>query len=404
MIGGHCDPRFEQVREEFERNFAERDEVGASVSVTLDGEPVVDLWGGVADPATGRAWEADTIGVLFSTSKGITATCVNLLIDRGQIDVDAPMSRYWPEFGQAGKEDIPVRVVLSHQGGLPGWEEPLPFRGLYDWDDAVDRLARQAPMWQPGTAQGYHAISIGHLAGELIRRVTGKAVGAFLREEVAEPLGADLWIGLPAEHEDRVAPSTIFDHSQDEKLHFNRLLAADPEHFRAKAFINEGGWLTTPGELDTREAHAAELPAANAMANARALARMYAPLALDGSVDGVRLVKAESLPRMRYAQGISAYDLVLGLSSSYTLAFSKSWSNLHLDEEGTSVIIGENAFGTPGAGGGIGFADTDARMSFGYSMNRHGPNIGLNARGQSLVDAAYRSVGFRTDEPGCWVR
>ncbi len=374
------------------------------MSVTLDGDTVVDLWGGVADPDTGRAWERDTIGLLFSTSKGITATCVNMLIDRGRLDVDAPVARYWPEFAQAGKHDIAVREVLSHQAGLPCWDEPLPPGALYDWDRSVELLAAQAPKWQPGAAQGYHAISIGHLAGELIRRVTGQSVGTFLRSEVAEPLGADVWIGLPEEHEPRVAPSMMFDHTQDPTLHFMRLLGAEPEHFRARTFTNDGGWMTVPGQLDSREAHAAEMPAANAISNGRGIARVYAPLALDGSVDGVRLVAAESLPRMRYPRAVAAYDLVLGLSTSYTLAFSKSWSNQHLTDPGTSVIIGENAFGTPGAGGGLGFADTDARMSFGYSMNRHGPNIGLNERGQSLVDAAYRSVGFRTSDPGCWVR
>ena len=403
-VNGHCDPRFERVREEFERNFAERGEVGASVAITVEGEPVVDLWGGVADPATGRAWEADTVGLLFSSTKGITATCVNVLIDRGLIDVDAPVSKYWPEFAQAGKQDIPVRVLLSHQAGLPAWDEPLPFRGLYDWDRAVEALAAQTPAWEPGTAQGYHAISIGFLGGELVRRVSGRSLGTFLREEVAGPLGADMWIGLPEEVEPRVAPSAMYDHTKDERAHFMRMLAADPGHFRARTFTNEGGWMTTPGELDSREAHAAELPAANGISNARGLARMYAPLALDGSVDGVRLVAAESLPRMRYPRAISAFDLVFGASSSYTLGFSKSWSNQHMEGEGLSVIIGEDAFGTPGAGGSIGFADTDALMSFGYTMNRHGPNIGLNVRGQSLVDAAYRCLGFRTDEPGCWVR
>lgn len=403
MLNGTCAPQFEAVRQEFERNFSERSEVGAAVSITLDGETVVDLWGGVADPATGSAWDRDTVTTVFSSTKGIAAICAHVCIDRGLLDVNAPVAHYWPEFAAAGKADIPVRLLLSHQAGLPMWEQDVPAGGLYDWEWATAALAAQAPAWHPGAAQGYHPITIGFLVGELVRRVSGLTVGTFLQKEVAGPLGADAWIGLPEEIEPRVAPVTMFDHTQSADVPLlGRIAGADLEHFRSRAFLNEGGYLH--GEYNSRAAHEAEIPAVNGITNARGLARLYAPLALDGSVDGIRVVRSESLPLMRHPQAVAAFDQVFTTHSAYTVGFSKSWDNRHLDEPGVSVIFGESAFGTPGGGGSIGFADPQARMSFGYVMNSHGPNTGLNERGQSLVDTAYRCAGFRTSEPGSWVR
>ena len=397
---GHCDPAFAQVAEEFERNFAVRGELGAAVAITLEGHPVVDLWGGTADAETQRPWTADTAVVVFSCSKGLSAICIHMLVDRGLIDVQAPVAHYWPEFAQAGKGHITVAMVLSHAAGLPYWQTPLPPGGLLDWDLAASQLAAEAPVWEPGTTHGYHAITLGTIEGELVRRVMGRTIGQFLRDEVAGPLGAEVWIGLPESEEHRVATLSLAQPDGNSAL-FAKLMA-EPDWHGWKMIANNGGD-GSPESVNSRARHAAEIPAAGGIGNARGLARAYAPLSLDGSIDGVRLVGADRLPEMRTVRAASSCDTILRLPTTFTLGFSKSWGARELGE-GEHVIIGEQAFGTPGLGGNIGFADGQARMSFGYTMNRHGGGTGLNARGQSLVDAAYRSVGFASSDPGFWVK
>ena len=206
-IEGTCTPEFIRVREQFARNFAERGEVGASVCITVDGETVVDLWGGVADPTSGRPWTADTIGHIWSGTKGATALCAHILASRGLLDLNAPVAAYWPEFAKNGKDAILVRHLLAHQAGLPAVREPLPEGAFYDWALMTDALAREEPFWRPGTRSGYHALTFGYLVGEVVRRVSGRSLGTFFREEVAQPLGIEFWLGLPEEHEHRVAPT-----------------------------------------------------------------------------------------------------------------------------------------------------------------------------------------------------
>lgn len=446
---GHCDPRFARVREEFERNFAERDELGAAVCVIVDGEPVVDLWGGTADHVTGRPWERDTMNVVMSCSKGVTAACVHVLIDRGQLDVDKPVAHYWPEFAAHGKGDIPVRMVLSHQSGVAHVGPVIPRGRIADFDLMTRLTADTAPFWEPGTRVGYHGLSVGWLMGELIRRVDGRTPGRFLREEIAEPLGGlDVWIGLPQEHEHRVSRTVMFDIAAEAGIP-PRVWAAltDPTslgHKAIKALLSVGplrgpmaanairkaerrrpgsglpiafmralldprsatfAFLTNTGDyldsVDTRASHAGELPAAGAIASARGLAGLYAPLSLGGAHRGVRIVSEAAIARMRVAQAVTEMDVVLGGPSSYTLGFSKSWPSTR---PGSGVVIGEDAFGTPGAGGQLGMADPSYRLAFAYVMNRHGVGTGLNERGQSLVDATYESLGAPGREPGFWRR
>ncbi|HEY2947649.1 MAG TPA: serine hydrolase domain-containing protein, partial [Micromonosporaceae bacterium] len=260
-IEGFCEPRFARVREEFERNFAERGEVGASVCVTLDGEPVVDLWGGQADPAAGRAWDRDTIGHVWSATKGATALCAHMLASRGQLDLNAPVARYWPEFAKNGKESVLVRHLLNHQAGLPAVRDPLPAGCFYDWSLMVDALAREEPFWRPGTRNGYHALTFGYLVGEVIRRVDGRTVGAFFRDEVAGPLGLDFWIGLPPKQEGRVAPTipAAPPGPGDPVPSFYVAALTDPTSVQALVLANTGGYMLLPGESDTRTAHAAEI-------------------------------------------------------------------------------------------------------------------------------------------------
>lgn len=399
-IQGFCDDAFREVREEFARNFRERGEVGAAVSVWRHGACVVDLWAGLADAETGRAWEEDTVAVVFSATKGLAAMCLHILADRGQLDFDAPVARYWPEFAANGKAAITVAMVLSHQAGLPVWQAPLADGALYDWDLAAGRLAEERPVWEPGTCHGYHGLTIGWLEGELVRRIAGKSLGAFFRDEVAGPLAVDAWIGLPESEHHRVAELQLA--APDLNSAFFRKIAEEPDWFGCKLVLNDGGDIR-PDTVNASRRRSMEHPSAGGIANARALARAYAPFSLDGSLDGVRVVSPAMLPGMRTVRSASDCDAVLRLPTTFTLGFSKTWGARALGE-GSHVILGEHAFGTPGMGGSIGFADGEARMSFGYVMNRLGGGVGLNDRGQSLVDAAYRAAGFRTSQPGFWVR
>jgi CubicO group peptidase (beta-lactamase class C family) len=404
-VEGSCADDFVAVREEFDRNFAERGEVGASVSVTVDGETVADLWGGVADPATGRPWEHDTIGIVWSSTKGAVALCAHMLVSRGDLDLDAFVPEYWPEFAKNGKERVTVRMLLAHQAGLAAIRDPLPEPGLLDWDLVVEMLAAQEPLWPPGTQHGYHALTYGHVVGELVRRISGRSLGTFFRDEVARPLGLDFWIGMPAEHDARVAPIMPVQPpaAQDEVSEFFARAMSDPTSIPALVALNSGG-LLFPGAVDRREVYGAEIPAANGIANARALAAMYRPLALGGSVDGVDLLDEETLVEATRVASASSVDATLGIPTRFALGFMKAMDNRSLPGN-DSVLIAEEAFGHAGYGGSVGFADTPARMSFGYSMNRQGQGLGINERGHALIDAVYRTLGYtRPERGGIWRR
>jgi len=402
---GTCAPQFASVREEFERNLAERGEVGASVCVTVDGETVVDLWGGVADPQTDKPWSDDTVCVVWSSTKGAVALCAHMLVSRGQLALDAPVVDYWPEFAKHGKDTITVRQLLSHQAGLAAISDPVPENGFCDWDLIVDLLAKQEPLWAPGTRNGYHGITFGHLVGELVRRVDGRTIGTFFKDEVAQPLELDFWIGLPEEIEPRIAPIIASDLPADpsELPLFYQQALADPASIPGLLLLNSGG-LMFPGAIDTREVHAAEIPALNGVANARALAGMYRPLALGGVIDGFRLLDEATLLEASRVAAATSCDAVLSTPTRWGLGFAKAVDNL-VDGVENSVIWSDEAFGHTGAGGSFGIADQPARMSMGYAMNRQGGGLGMNERGQALADAVYRALGYRRPERGgLWYR
>jgi len=401
-IFGYCDAGFARVREEFLRNFAERGEVGASVCVTVDGEIKVNLWGGTARVDSGEPWREDTISTAMSTTKGATAVCAHILSSRGLLDLDAPVVKYWPEFGQAGKEKITTAMLLGHQAGLPAIRKPLPQGACYDWAFMTDALAAEEPFWEPGTRHGYHAFTYGWLVGEVVRRVSGKTLGTFFREEVAGPLGLDYWIGLPESLESRVAPLIPADPpSEKEPLPAFIAAAFDPNSVQAAAFGNTGGYLSEP---DCRAAHAAEIPAANGITNARGLAGLYAPLACGGSLGSVKLIDADTLSRMSAVFSATSVDAVYLMPVRYALGFHKAVDNRKQPpDRRRSLILSEDAFGHVGAGGFLGFADPRARMSFGYTMNKMGPSGLLNERGQSLVDATYRCLGYTSNASGRWI-
>jgi CubicO group peptidase (beta-lactamase class C family) len=404
-VEGTCSEGFSAVREEFDRNFAERGEVGASVAVTVDGETVVDLWGGVADRATSRPWERDTIGIVWSCTKGAVALCAHMLVSRGELDLDAAVIDYWPEFGKNGKERVNVRMLLAHQAGLAAIRDPLPEPGLLDWDLTVEMLAAQEPLWPPGTRHGYHALTYGHVVGELVRRVTGRSLGTFFRDEVAGPLGLDFWIGLPKEHDARVAPTIPVEPpaAGEEVSEFFTQAMTDPTSIPSLIAMNSSGMLF-PGVIDRREVYAAEIPAANGLANGRALAGMYRPLALGGAVDDVRLVDDATLAEATRVASASSVDATLGIPTRFALGFMKAMDNRALPGN-DSVLISEDAFGHAGYGGSVGFADPGASLSFGYSMNKQGHGLGVNERGHALIDAVYGTLGYRRPERGgIWLR
>jgi CubicO group peptidase (beta-lactamase class C family) len=405
-VHGFCEPRFNAVRDEFERNLAERGEVGASVCITLHGETVVDLWGGVADRHTGRPWAHDTIGLVWSCTKGAVAVCAHLLSARGLLDIDAPVAAYWPAFAQAGKADIPVRWLLDHQAGLPAFREPLKPGGLYEWDYLTSLLAAQEPLWPPGTRQGYHAATFGHLVGEVVRRVSGRDVGVFFRDEVAGLLGLDFHIGLPPEHEARVAPTIRPDLPAPGEVvsEYIRRAYGDPTSLQALVVKNTGR-RPSARDHDSPEAHRALLPSQGGITNARGLAGLYAPLALGGMHRGVRLVDTVALARMGAVSSASGVDAVLLVGLRFALGFMKSSDNRRAAAGvRDSLTLSEEAFGHPGMGGSLGFADPGARMSFGYTMSKQGRGVLLNRRGQSLVDATYRCLGYDSDAAGRWLR
>lgn len=384
-IEGECDPRFARVKQAFAANFASGAEVGAAVSVTLDGRPVVDLWGGWADPAKTRPWQRDTIVNVYSTSKGITAICAHQLIDQGRIDLDEPVSSYWPEFAQARKQTLPVRYLLSHRAGLPAVRKPLDDDTFFNWDAMCTALAEQEPWWRPGTRHGYHAMTFGWLVGEVVRRVSGKrSLGTYLQDVIAGPLGLDCHIGLGPEHDARVADMIPAKLKPGEPNVFAEM-AKDPESVSAKTFGNPG-ILNRPGFVNTRQWRAAELPAGNAHTNARALARLYGALARGGEVDGIRVLSPASLERCWTEQSFGR-DEVLGLASRFSTGFM-------LSQSGAAMGPNTHTFGHPGAGGSLGFADPKARIGFGYTMNQMNLGLLIDVRAVPLIDAVYASVNF----------
>ncbi|MER8007141.1 MULTISPECIES: serine hydrolase domain-containing protein [unclassified Streptomyces] len=379
---GHCDARFEAVRTAFEENFRERGELGAAVTVTVGGEVVVDLWGGWADADRTRPWERETLVNVWSTSKGPTALCAHILADRGLLDFDAPVADYWPEFAAAGKGKVLVRHLLSHRSGLSGLREPHSVEELYDWELTTRRLAATEPWWEPGTVSGYHALTFGHLVGEVVRRISGLSPGAFLEREVTGPLGIDFTIGLPEKEAGRAA----------ELVH--PPAASDSEQAAAFGRLTPAvlAALTNPpvgaAEANTPEWRAAEIPAANGHGTARAVAALYGIFAGRGSYGGRLVLSPESAERVREGQG-RCRDLVLGPGLG---ADTEIGLGLWLSGPNGSYGPNPRAFGHDGFGGSCGLADPEAGVSLGYVMNRMGPHIADDPRKTALIEALYGAL------------
>ena len=396
VVEGECDERFLSVVDAFVENFDSRGEVGASCAISIEGKPVVDIWGGRV-AVDGAPWRRDTVSIVFSCTKGAQALTAHMAADRGLLDLDAPVARYWPEFATNGKEEALVSMMLDHSVGLPHVRPLLAQGAVYDYDFMCDLMAKHEPFWKPGTRNGYHGISCSWTVAPLVQRTTGKRMGQFFQGEVAKPLGIDFWIGAPEEIEQRIAP--VIPATPPEKP--SRLVAAamaDRDSPSALFLFNGGGF-----NPNSREGHAAEIGAGNGVSNARGLAGLYAPLANGGALNGRRYVGGETLTRMGQISVATHEDATLMIPTRFSLGYMKSMDNRRLENsESCSVVMSAPAFGHVGAGGSIGFADPECRMSFGYSMNRMGAGILLNDRGQSLVDAAYKALGYRTNAGGVW--
>ena len=385
-VGGVVESGFEPVRDAFEANFRERGEAGAACCVYVDGRKAIDIWGGVADHKTGREWDEDTAVLVYSTTKGVTAICAHHLAERGGLDLDATVVRYWPEFAAAGKESVTVRQLLAHRAGLPTLEPKLKPADALAWDPAVEQLARQVPLWEPGTQHGYHAVTYGWLVGEVIRRAAGKTVGRYLAEEIAGPLGLDLWIGLPASEAGRVArlrPAAPVRLSRDElaaipKAELDRLMAmADPGSLLMRA-LNP---TDPPFSFNSSELWAAELPGANGIGTARSLARLYA--ATIGEVDGVRLLGPGTRADATVEQS-NGPDAVLGLATRFGSGFFLP--------SAFSPLMGPRSFGHAGAGGSLACADPDTGVAFAYVMNQMQQSISGDPRPAALVSAVRQAI------------
>lgn len=382
-IEGTCDPRFARVKDAFAENFEQRNEYGAAVALTLDGETVVDLWGGHADKARTLPWKQDTIVNIFSTTKGLTAIAAHRLVDQGKLDLDAPVVNYWPEFARAGKDHIRVRQLLNHRAGLPAIRRPLPAAAYASWEVMTGALAAEEPWWTPGTCHGYHAITYGWLIGEVIRRTSGKSVGRYFRDEIAAPLGLDCHIGLDAKDDVRCGQMIQSPPPPPDQVNIFKYATENPDSMTAKAFMNPPAAMKL-AVVNSREWRGAEVPAANGHSDARALARLYGALANGGEIDSIRILQNSSIERC-YHEESCGRDEVLMIPTRFSTGFMLTQPH---------EPIGPNAhsFGHAGAGGSYGFADPDAHLGFGYVMNKMGPYILMDPRARALIQAAYSSL------------
>ncbi|KDN86475.1 serine hydrolase domain-containing protein [Kitasatospora cheerisanensis] len=403
-IQGFTADGFEPVRAAFAGNFREYGELGAAFALYLDGRKVVDLWGGDARPEVGAglapavAWEAGTAQVLRSVTKGLTASAALLLAQRGLLDLDAPVAAYWPEFKQAGKERIPVRWLLSHQAGLPALDVPLRIEDVLAWDPAAAAVAAQAPSWEPGTAHGYHPLTFGWLVGEVVRRAGGRSVGRYFAEEIAAPLGLDLWIGLPAAESGRVgrlvdlpAPEAAKAGPGGMRMRPKQSVLdayRDPLSLTSRAF----GSVRSSVDLNDPAVRAVEVPGAGGIGTARSLARFYA--ALIGAADradapGQRLPALFEPATLAEAAGPSVHgpDRVLIVNTTFGQGFFR--------HGGTSPMASPASFGHPGRGGSLGFADPELGIGFGYVTNGMQPGVTGDIRSRALIAAVRQCLADR---------
>jgi CubicO group peptidase (beta-lactamase class C family) len=388
-VHGFVADKFRSVRDAFEANFASGADVGASCCATLEGETVVDLWGGFADETKTRPWERDTIVNVYSTTKTMTALTALLIADRGDLDFDSPVAKYWPEFAANGKEYIKVSHLMSHSSGLSGWKEPITAaQDLYDWEKMTSLLAAQAPLWEPGTASGYHAITFGFLIGEVVRRITGKSLGTVFREEIAEPLGADFHIGLPASEDSRVAdiiPLVLPENA-------GKIVFSEIEEITFRNLPRDVGWGFS-AIANTRAWRSAEIPAVNGHGNARSIAEIHCILANGGVATGKRFM-SEAGCRKALEQQIEGPDLVMSRMPPARFGMGFALPGPLLDLE----LPNPNTIHWGGGGCSWIFIDMDARTTFAYAANKMDRRPLSDPRPFRTMRAMWQSLGIRSSE------
>lgn len=373
-VQGTTDPRFDAVRDAFAANLAEGLDQGAAFAVVADGRVVVDLWGGHADAAGKRPWARDTLVNVWSTTKGVVALAIAMLVDRGRLDYEAPVARYWPAFAANGKQDISLGCLMSHQAGLSGPPVPMTLDDLYAGGPYTDSLAAMAPLWPPGERCVYHALSYGHLAGEILRRVDGRSMGAFVADEITVPLGASFYIGLPQVEDARAAEIVAGPGAND------TMIEAEGRPL-AHGYINPR---VSPTQPNDRAWRAAEIPAGNGHGDALGLARIYGALTQGGTLDGVRLLGPEVLAAAtaeRYRGLEAGFEWPIGFAAGFML------------NEGEPFGPSRRAFGHSGWGGAYAFADPDASLGVAYVMNRMlGSGTAPDPRRNRLLGALYGAL------------
>ena len=376
-VQGWVEAGFEPVRAAFADNFERHGDIGAACAAYVHGKLVVDLWGGVKMPGEDDPYTGQTLQVVASTTKGVVAIAAHILAQEGRLDFDAPVTDYWPEFGAAGKAGMPVRWLFSHRAGLSAVERPLSLEEVYAWEPVVHALEAQVPLWEPGTAHGYHVGTYGWLAGELIRRVSGQSLGSFVADRITRPLGAEFWIGLPDALHDRLAPLIPAPPPTGPPDVFtSRLL--DRSSLLHRAFVNP---MILPGTFNDPAFLRAEIPAANGTGTARGLSRIYA--ACIGKIDGVRLLEPGTLEQATVVRS-AGEDLVLGYETAYATGFQLPFP--------FRPMAGKGSFGHYGMGGSVAFAQPETGVAFAYVMNQMQPSGGIDPRPQALVEALRSCV------------
>jgi CubicO group peptidase (beta-lactamase class C family) len=403
-VNGYCDERFIEAKEIFEQSISSGFELGCAITLEIEGEVVLDLWGGHANLEKTEKWKKDTIVNVFSTTKGMASMCLLQLVEKGLIDLDAPVSQYWPEFASNGKEVIPVRYLLCHKSGLCGVREPLDHGSFTNWELICSELAKQEPFWEPGTSHGYHALTFGHLVGELVRRVSGKTIGKYFNDEIAKPLDLDFWIGLPEDKFSRVTniqpniPGLLQKIMMPILSRIPRFAAPrlirmlldmqDPTTASGAAFNNPQMKMDPENmEANTREWRMAEIPAANGHGTARSIAKLYGALAIGGSRDGVHVLNPETIEMARQTES-DGKDLVLGhIHTRFGLGFM-------LGTEDVSMGPNKNSMGHGGAGGSLGFADIDNKISLGFTMNQMHEGITAWKTATDVAESIYNTLNI----------
>ncbi len=391
LVHGYVEPEFEEVRAEFVRNFLERGELGSSCALYHKGRLVVDLWGGYRDSKSQQPWEANTLVMVYSTTKGIAAMAMAVAHSKGLFKLDEPVATYWPEFAVAGKERITVRQLLAHQAGLSAVDEPLDEKKLADPDLIAVVIAKQAPAWEPGTRHGYHGFSLGLYENELIRRVDSRhrSLGKFFQDEIAGPFGIEFYIGLP----DQISASRVANieksHPFSMKFSLNTvpirlvLALAWPGSLTARSLLNPR--LRGPDDLDRPEYRALEFASATGIGHARAIAKGYALFATAGGELNIQAATMNELTAKPTPPTLGRRDVILGKDTSYSFGFWKPSPTF-------PVSLSEKAFGAMGAGGSIGFADPDAEIGYAYVTNKMGWYLYNDPREKALRDACYRCL------------